>query len=1070
MNINQTAKSTIYLDGKQAEAELKTLEAAVDKYTKKMSEARKANDKAGFDKAKKEYLAANKEMKSYKKTVVDVTKVLNNLNGTAYNKLIATQRKLERETRGMNKTTKEEIALYNKKIGQLKLVKAQTTKVRMEMNNASMATKGWMSKMTNGFNKYSMLIMSLAASLTGIIFSFRKAIDASNDYGESLANLSALTGLAGEELDYLDERAMNFAGSTTEAGIRITKSSQDIIDAYTQMGSKRPELLKNKEALADVTEQAIILSQAAKMKLVPATNSLAISMNQFNAGASEAPRYINAIAAGSKEGAGDVLYLATALEKAGTSADKIGLSIEETIAVIETIAPKFSEPARAGTQLRNIFLKLQTGVDEFNPSIVGMEKALNNLGDAHLGTKEMVELFNVENVDAARILIDNRDEYVRYRDAVTDTNVATEQAIKNTSTNKAKLEAARATLQKLTIELGSKLAPALTFSTSGFGKLIKGTMAAIKFFKEYGDLIVANATIIGIYTIAVNATTIAQKAWNFAVSVGDKVMKLFNSTVNKNPLMALAAVFTSVIVSILYFIQKTDTATESQKKLNDEIERGKSILNDNKSLEKRAEIISQMSEKQLEQFKSDAEVQLKSVSQFDEQKLLAQQKYLKEVEKLKQMKEDGARYIDIIYQREEVTRAADHFSKMQAMTSDANAEQLQDYIDYADERLNILSGGDTPTTTLEQFIEKNKTEFEEWKKARDIYLADQAYYDYEKKKEYDDMMKEYDSAMSEDFDFEEENIEEDPEIARELRNAAYMLELWSQTYEGRVELLDQALAKGDISALEHADRIKAIDNEITAGKIANAQQYFQMAGKLAGALTMMYTVQMNKELAAAGNNEAKKETIKLKYAKKQQEMAVVQARINGALSIMSMWATAPNPIIGAIYTAIAIAMTEIEVAAIKSQQFAEGNYLDVIGADDNKKYRAKVGNNQSRLVTQPTFEPGLGLVAENDPELVFSPADTQAIMNTPELINAINNTIGVNQYAQGNAQQIIPEQSPDTPQTQSTNNDSNLLLAHAINRLITEGVIAKLHGNEDYINTHNEVMNEYNDFIKRAEG
>ena len=66
----------------------------------------------------------------------------------------------------------------------------------------------------------------------------------------------------------------------------------------------------------DVTEQAIILSEAARMELVPATNSLAISMNQFNAQAKEAPRFINAIAAGSKVGAGNVLYIAEEIGRA----------------------------------------------------------------------------------------------------------------------------------------------------------------------------------------------------------------------------------------------------------------------------------------------------------------------------------------------------------------------------------------------------------------------------------------------------------------------------------------------------------------------------------------------------------------------------------------------------------------------------------------------------------------------------------------------------------------------------------------------------------------------------------
>ena len=48
------------------------------------------------------------------------------------------------------------------------------------------------------------------------------------------------------------------------------------------MGSKRPELLKNSAALAEVTEQGLILAQAADMEVSTAIDSLAGIMNQFN--------------------------------------------------------------------------------------------------------------------------------------------------------------------------------------------------------------------------------------------------------------------------------------------------------------------------------------------------------------------------------------------------------------------------------------------------------------------------------------------------------------------------------------------------------------------------------------------------------------------------------------------------------------------------------------------------------------------------------------------------------------------------------------------------------------------
>ena len=51
-------------------------------------------------------------------------------------------------------------------------------------------------------------------------------------------------------------------------------------------------------------------------------------MNQMNVSASEATGIINALASGSKNGAGDVAYLQTAIEKSGTMASTAGLSYQ----------------------------------------------------------------------------------------------------------------------------------------------------------------------------------------------------------------------------------------------------------------------------------------------------------------------------------------------------------------------------------------------------------------------------------------------------------------------------------------------------------------------------------------------------------------------------------------------------------------------------------------------------------------------------------------------------------------------------------------------------------------------
>ncbi|MCF6356539.1 MAG: phage tail tape measure protein [Draconibacterium sp.] len=220
---------------------------------------------------------------------------------------------------------------------------------------------GWFSlgKAAETANKYMSGAMAVTAALMGIIMGLRKAAKAAMDFEERLDNLSALTGLEGRQLQWLGDTAKETSVSITETGVRIKQSATDIIDAYTKVGSQRPELLKNKEALNEVTKAAIILSEAAKSDLEPAVKGLTMAMNQHNLGASEATRIINSFAAGSKLGAANIPYLTAVIEKSGTTLNMMNISLEENIALTEAIAPSFSEAAAAGTSLDRTFLKIQ---------------------------------------------------------------------------------------------------------------------------------------------------------------------------------------------------------------------------------------------------------------------------------------------------------------------------------------------------------------------------------------------------------------------------------------------------------------------------------------------------------------------------------------------------------------------------------------------------------------------------------------------------------------------------------------------------------------------------------------
>jgi TP901 family phage tail tape measure protein len=375
--------------------------------------------------------------------------------------------------------------------------------------------KGWsMSRIADGFNRYLGMVTAFAASATGLILSFKQIVQTFNDYEERVDNLSALTGLAGENLEWLSNKAKELSTATLEGGIRVTQSAQDIIDAFTKTGSARPELLKNKEALVETTVEAIILSNAAKTELQPAIEALTMVMNQYNVPATEARRIINALAAGSKEGAGEIPYLTAAFEKAGTVASLAGISIETMVATIETLAPRISQPEIAGRSLKGVLIDMQTGADDTNPAIVGLSTALENLAQKNLSVTELTKKFGVENIATVQILLTNIAEMKRYEKAVTGTNIAIEQAAINTDNNNAKLAQAKNRLNVMSIELGEKLAPALQVSTNGLSYLIKGLTISIDFFNQNKAVIVTLVSTVIAYNVAVKISAMLEARAN----------------------------------------------------------------------------------------------------------------------------------------------------------------------------------------------------------------------------------------------------------------------------------------------------------------------------------------------------------------------------------------------------------------------------------------------------------------------------------------------------------------------------------------------------------------------------
>jgi len=308
-------------------------------------------------------------------------------------------------------------------------------------------------------------MVGFAAAFAAVSVAVKSVISITKDFEQSVSQLSAITGAVGEDLEF-------YAAQAREIGKSTTLSASQSVTAFKLIASAKPDLLSSRDALAAVTKEAVTLAEAASISLPEAATALGNSLNQFSAGADEASRFINVLAAGSKFGSSSITDTAEALKAAGAAANAAGISFESTNAGIQALAAGGIKASQAGTGLRNVLLILEEESDKnLRPSVVGLATAIQNLSDKNLTLSETTEIFGRESAIAALTLMEQSESLGELTKNLTDTGVATEQAIANFNNLAGDSLRASSAIQELQIALGTKLTPALRETTQGFTNL-----------------------------------------------------------------------------------------------------------------------------------------------------------------------------------------------------------------------------------------------------------------------------------------------------------------------------------------------------------------------------------------------------------------------------------------------------------------------------------------------------------------------------------------------------------------------------------------------------------------------
>ena len=360
-------------------------------------------------------------------------------------------------------------------------------------------------QMSTGFSGATSSIKNLVGayvSFQAVKSVLTGVITTTAEFSQSIANLSAITGASGKDLEFYAEQAREIGRSTTI-------SASQAAEGFKLIASAKPDLLASAEALAEVTNQAVILSEATGSTLAESASALGSALNQFQLPATDASRVINALAASSKFGTAEVGAVTEAMRNAGSAANSLGLDFEETVAGIQALAASGRQGADAGTALRQVLLKLEsTGNDNLQPSLVGLVGALDELKSMNLDNTQLMDLFGQEAFTAATSLLAQSDVAKELNVSLRGTNTAVEQASINMNTLSADYLKAQNAAQDLQIAFGEKLEPSLRNVTQRFADVTESITNFVesedfsKWADRAGTTVEILATVIGARLVA----------------------------------------------------------------------------------------------------------------------------------------------------------------------------------------------------------------------------------------------------------------------------------------------------------------------------------------------------------------------------------------------------------------------------------------------------------------------------------------------------------------------------------------------------------------------------------------
>lgn len=1097
--IHEVAKSTILVDGKQAEQELEKLEKQAKEYANALAKAKLSNDHKQVKTAEKGLKDTKNQIRGLKKELFDVDKILTNLSGATIPQLNQARRKLMSDLK--KPTLKRDTKEWKEKAKQLQRVQAELKRVNTQMKG----TLPLGARISRGFNKVAGIFMAITAAVTGTVMAVGRYVKQNAQLSDTLTDVEKKTGLTkkevkqlSSELKKIDTRSsrkelLGLAAIGGKLGIQgkenllgFAKAADQINVALTEdLGGNTEETIRQIGKLVDLFDiKDEFGMEGGLLKVGSAINEIGQSSTANEGYLVNFARRLGGLATQADISLPAVLGIGSALDQLGQSVEMSGTAINKIIINMFQDTEEYAKIAKMelsefstllNTDANEAFLRLLEGLNGNNEGLSVMAGKLDDLG-----------------VDGARAIgvlatLAGNTKLVRQEQALANDSFdkgisLTEEFNRKNNNLAAKLAKVRRRIRAAFVSSGA---------ISAIEKIVSGLdrWTRVKISKELEEeriqvnMLVGELTDINIKEdrrreILEELQKIAPDIVETLTAEGTATIETTKALREYNREMINKIILSrkdeeiekkqqNVASSIMKRLgQENDLRKLIAKRLGSTREENKynSIwLNDNLTLMEKA---IQLQKAGFDLQKSNYNMNYGTGGDPLRDLSVSMKREAKANKQLEELFAERKQLFESLFSAEEKASSGGKKKRKKKVVTPTGGDPL----DYekemeAIEKLRDFLMNDLKTAYLEESMTREEYAYqtfginmqllEKEKSIRQKYGKDQGDVDGQILDKKIDMHEKYYGILESMTKELLKNLSEEEEAAFESSMEETQAEITA--------MLDKWEKEKEL-----AEKEKALARELAEYKLEQLEIYADAALNFSDAVASGFEMAKNRELKAAGDNDKKKEEIEEKYAERQRRVSAFQATVEGLVEIARINSNAGvnadlTQTLRIILTTAAVVRTGMTVGAILSEQYAQGKY-PVVGSDDGRTYNATwVGKPRTGFYSTPS----IGLFNENPsrPEMVVDGATTQKlIFDYPQVYNAIRTVAigGIPQFAEGK----YPEQAPGSVVASTADPELKALIA--VNAQAVSNLNARLaNGIEAWISySHMNNINQEMDVIK----